>query len=93
MPVTADSRGIERQVDPRADADLEHPVVAGDAHALDGLEPAGMQRGAEGEVVDLSELVVHAFDEIVLDSSNGEGTRASVRSGDEVFVVLGFTVE
>ncbi len=91
--MTADSRGIERQVDARADADLEHTVVAGDAHALDGLEPARVQRGAEGEVVDLSELVVHALDEIVLDSSNGEGTRASVRSGDEVFVVLGFTVE
>ena len=93
MPVTAALPRIQRQVDPRADADLEHTVVAGDAHALDGLQPARMQRRAEGEVVDLGELVVHALDEIVLDSSNGERTRASVRSGDEVFVVLGFTVE
>ena len=67
--------------------------LAGDAHALDGLQPAGMQRRAEGEVVDLRELVVDALDEIVLDSSDRERTRASVRSGDEVFVALGFTVE
>ena len=38
MPVTEQSRRIERGVDAGADADFEHAIAGLDAHPLDRLE-------------------------------------------------------
>ena len=89
--IDAGDRGvprIQRQVDAGADADLEHAVLTGDAHPLDRLQSAGMQRRAEGQVVHLRELVVHALDKIVLDGSYRERARPGVGSGNQVFFAL-----
>ena len=86
MPVTAQSRGIERGVDAGADADLEHAVAGLDAHPLDRVDAARMQRRAERQVVEPRDVLVHARDEIVLD--NGHRQRARGRVGaDDLFVV------
>ena len=58
---------IQAGVDAGADADLEHAVAGLDAHPLNGLDPAGMQRRTEREVVDRGELLVDAGDEVVFD--------------------------
>ena len=71
---------IERRVDAGADADLEHAIAGLDAHPLDGVDAAGMQRGAEGEVVDPGELFVDAVDEIVFDGGDGERPGRGVRT-------------
>ncbi len=50
------------------------------AMLIDRLQTAGMQRRAEGDVVDLRQLVVDALDEVVLDGSNRERSRPRVRT-------------
>ncbi len=60
MPVTAQSRGYSVGVDAGADADLEHAIAGLDAHPLNRLEAAGVERRAEREVVDRRELFVDA---------------------------------
>ncbi len=62
--------GIERKVDAGAHANLEHALARLNVHSLDRLQAARVQRRAEGEIVDLGELVVDAFDEIVLDGGD-----------------------
>ena len=69
---------IQRKVDPRADADFEHPLARLDVHALDGLQAAGMQGRTEDQVVDFRQLVVDSLDEIVFDGSHGERSRGGV---------------
>ena len=54
---------------------------------------AGVERRTEDEVVDLRQLVVNALDKIVLDGSHGERSRTGVRSRNQVFIALCFTVE
>ena len=70
MPVTVAARGIQRQIDAGPHADLEDAFARLNVHPFDRLEAAGVERGAENEVVDLGELVVDAFDEIVLDGGH-----------------------
>ena len=60
MPVTVQSRGYSAGVDAGADADFEHAIARLDAHPLNRLQPAGVQRRTEGEVVDRGELLVDA---------------------------------
>ena len=78
IPVTVRFARIERQVDAGADADLEHALARLDVHALDRLQPAGMQRRAEGEVVNLGELVVHRLDKVVFDGRDRQRPRGRV---------------
>ena len=87
MPVTAQSRGYSAGVDAGADADLEHAIARLDAHALDRLQPAGVQRGTEGEVVHRGEVLVNAGDEVVLDGSDRQ--RAGGRVGPRELFVSG----
>ena len=61
MPVTAAVARIERGVDAGADAHLEHPIAGLDAHPLNRLHAAGVQRRTEHEVVDRGELFVDAL--------------------------------
>ena len=93
MPVIVQSARIERQVDAGADADLEHALARLDVHPLDGLEPAGMERRTEEQVVDLGELVVDRFDEIVLDGGSRQGPGRGVRAGHQFIFPLGFSLE
>jgi L-arabinokinase len=74
--------GVQREVDARADPDLEHALVSLDVHALNGAQAARMQCRTEDVVVDLRELVVDAFDEVVLDRGHGERTCRGIRTGD-----------
>ena len=68
---------------PGSDADLEHAIARLDAHLLDRANAAGLQRRAEGQVVDRRELLVDARDEIVLDGSHGQ-LRGSAAGGQQL---------
>ena len=93
MPVTVQSRGYSDRLMPVPTPTSSTRSPACDAHPLDRLHAAGMQRRAEGEVVDLGELVVDALDEVVLDGGHRQRARGRVGSGNQVFFALGFTVE
>src|SRR5258705_1542163 len=79
---------IERGIDSGADADLENAIVRGDAHPFDRDEPAMVQCRAKPQVVPAGLLLVHARDEIGLDSGHRQGAGRNV--GSEIIV---FTVE
>ena len=92
MPVTAQSRGYSADVDAGADADLEDAVAGLDAHPLDRLQPARMQRRTEDEVVDRRELLVDAVDEVVLDGRHRQRARRGVRPADDLVVLTAVCV-
>ena len=52
-----------------------------------------MERGSEEQVVDFGELVVDAFDEIVLDGRGRKRPGRGVRAGDQLIFRLGFSLE
>src|SRR4029077_1548878 len=76
--------GIQRQVDPRADANLEHAVPRPDGHPLQRLEPARVERGPEDDVVDRRQLLVDAGDEIRFDGRDRQGPGGDV--GGQIIV-------
>ena len=78
-------RGIEREIDSRADTDLQHPLAGLDVHALDRLQSARVERRSEDQVVNLRELVVDTLDEVVFDGGHRQCAGAGVTAGDEIF--------
>ena len=83
---------VPRQVDAGPDADLEHVLVRLDVHALDGLKATGMERRTEEEVVDLGQLVVDRFDEVILNGGSREGASCGI-AGHHVVFLLDFPLE
>jgi hypothetical protein len=77
--------GIQRQVDPGADADLEHAVAGPDGHPLQRLQAAGVERGPEDDVVDRRQLLVHAGDEIRFNGRDRQGPGGDV--GGQIIVL------
>ena len=64
-----------------------------DIHPLNRLKPAGMQRRSEGEVVDLGELVVDPFDEIIFDGRDGKRPGRDIGARDQFVCRFGFSFE
>ena len=64
-----------------------------DVHPLDGLQTSGVERRSEEQVVDLGELVVDTFDEIVLDCRGRECPGRGIRPCDQLLVLFGFPLE
>jgi len=71
-------RGIQRRVDARADADLEHAIAGLDGHPIDGDQATRVQRGAENQVVDIRQLLVNPGDEVVFNRRDRERPRGDV---------------
>ena len=78
-------RRVQRRVDAGADANFENLVAGLDAHAVERDESSRMERGTEGQVVNLGNLVVDAFDEVILDSGNRQRACGSVGAEISVF--------
>ena len=53
----------------------------------------GWRVGPEEQVVDLGELVVDRFDEVVLDGGSRQGPGRGVRAGDQFIFPFGFSLE
>ena len=64
---------VQRGVDPRADAHLEHAVARHDAHPLEREQTTRVQDRSKEHVVNRRELAVDAFNEIVLETSKSSG--------------------
>ena len=88
MPVTEQSRGYSERVDAGADADFEHPLARPDAHPLNRLHAARVQRRTERPVVDPRDVLVDARDEVVLDHGHRQGARRRV-GPENLFAVAG----
>ena len=87
MPVTEQSRGYSDGVDAGADADFEHAIAGLDGHPLDRVHAAGMQRRAEGDVVEPRNVLVDAGDEIVVDDADRQRPRRGV-GPDNLFAFM-----
>ena len=78
MPVIRAGARIQRQIDAGADADFEHVRAGANAHLLDRLDAAGMQRRTIGVVVDLRDVLVDLLDEVRPDSRDRQCARCRV---------------
>ena len=78
---------------PVPDAHLEHPLAGLDVHPLDRLQTSGVKGGTERQVIDFGQLVVNAFDEVVLDGGDRQGTRRRVGARHHLVFALGFPIK
>ena len=90
MPVTEQSRGYRPALMPVPTPTSSTRSPGPDAHPLDRLHPAGVERRTEREVVDRRELLVDAVDEVVLDRRDRQRPRG--RIGSDELLVLGRTL-
>ena len=91
MPVMRHVFGIQRQIDPRADADFEHALAGLDVHLLERPHAPRLERRTKRQVVDRRKLLVHSRDEVVLDDRDRQ-LRGAAAGGDQLVVWRGLVV-